>query len=364
MFERDRQDHYVLNSEYAEIAKQKGDHYLLHPVKRPPSPEHERCNEYHPLEHESHRREWNVDVNHPLKGLLQQLPQKFFYSGKTKNISKISMNSVTENGTETKLGTIGCPSIAKIVEIAKPSSFGKGSELIYDENIRKGLEIKSGNLTFINCEFDDDSKWRKRKVNRSLIDLIYNDILLKLPNSFLGYKDKDLDDVEVKFYKLAIYETDGHFDKHRDTIHSDKHKATLLIEVKSAHEGGNLILEKNGGLNIWKTSNQSERNSEKAAEFDYSISSDEDERLPEFQLSDEESNSDGKEPKQERDDKETSAKCGSLNWCIFYTDIEHRVEPVKNGVRMVLQFDIYVKELPEEDVNEMDESHENCFYYQ
>jgi hypothetical protein len=100
-----------------------------------------------------------------------------------------------------------------------------------------------------------------------LIGLIYSDILRKLPKSFLGYKDKDLVDVTVKFYKLAIYETGGHFEKHRDTIHSNKHKATLLIEVKSYHEGGNLILEKNGSSNVWKTavkpsesSNEKERN--------------------------------------------------------------------------------------------------------
>jgi hypothetical protein len=38
-----------LNAQYAEVAKLKGDHHLLHPVKRPPSPQHERSYEYLPL---------------------------------------------------------------------------------------------------------------------------------------------------------------------------------------------------------------------------------------------------------------------------------------------------------------------------
>ena len=31
-----------------------------------------------------------------------------------------------------------------------------------------------------------------------------------------------------------------------------------------------------------------------------------------------------------------------LKWILFYTDVQHRVEPVLSGTRMVLQFDVLI----------------------
>lgn len=53
-------------------------------------------------------------------------------------------------------------------------------------------------------------------------------------------------EIRFRFSKMAIDETEGHFDVHRDTVRSHDHQGTLLIEVRSVHTGGDLVLENNG----------------------------------------------------------------------------------------------------------------------
>lgn len=62
-------------------------------------------------------------------------------------------------------------------------------------------------------------------------------------------------DVAFKFNKLAIYEEDGHFLKHRDTAYAANHKGTLLVNIPSKHKGGDLVLRPAGKEVVtWKTS--------------------------------------------------------------------------------------------------------------
>eukprot|EP01040_Poterioochromonas_malhamensis_P005655 gene5655-6078_t len=131
--------------------------------------------------------------------------------------------------------------------------------------------------------------------------LIEGDILSTLSKDFLR------GEVEVKFYKLAIYEPGGHFQVHRDTVHDPDHKATLLVELYSEHKGGKLVLEKDGKRVDWMLSCNVKRK------------------------------------KEENEDEPM------LRWCLFYTDVEHRVKKVKSGVRIVLQFDVLVKQIWEKE---------------
>jgi len=99
--------------------------------------------------------------------------------------------------------------------------------------------------------------------------------------------------VEVKLYKLAIYEPGGHFDWHMDSTHSDKHHATLLVALNTSWKGGDLVLRRNDietHINL----------------------------QPQF------------------DEKGEPI----LQAVAFFTDTEHRVEPVTEGVRIVFQYDI------------------------
>jgi hypothetical protein len=42
------------------------------------------------------------------------------------------------------------------------------------------------------------------------------------------------------------------------------------------------------------------------------------------------------------DDEEIIRTNSYLKWIMFYTDVEHRVEPVLSGTRMVLQYDVMI----------------------
>jgi hypothetical protein len=118
--------------------------------------------------------------------------------------------------------------------------------------------------------------------------------------------------IELKLYKLAVYQTGGHFDWHMDSTHSDMHHGTLLVALNTAWEGGDLLLRRNGV--------------ETRVDLRPRVA-------PEY-------------PKDKPD----------LQAVAFFTDTEHRVEPVKDGVRMVLQYDIeIVKQEEKEAEKEKDE---------
>jgi hypothetical protein len=101
--------------------------------------------------------------------------------------------------------------------------------------------------------------------------------------------------VKLKFYKLAVYEEGGHFDWHMDSTHSDHHHATFLLALNTSWEGGDLKLRRNGV-----------------------------ETLVDMH------------PKPDRDEGII------LQGAAFYTDTEHKVEPVTKGIRIVLQYDVEV----------------------
>ena len=103
--------------------------------------------------------------------------------------------------------------------------------------------------------------------------------------------------VGAKLYKLAIYEVGGHFDWHMDSTHSDKHHATLLVALNTSWEGGDLVLRRNG------------------IETHVDL----------------------------RPQKRPDSDLIDLQSIVFFTDTEHRVEPVKAGIRIVLQFDVELK---------------------
>ncbi|KDR67008.1 hypothetical protein GALMADRAFT_20872, partial [Galerina marginata CBS 339.88] len=134
--------------------------------------------------------------------------------------------------------------------------FGRGSENVLDLSYRSGREIPAADIGIDN------------KVQETLL---YDVKRFMFPGR----------EVDMRLYKLALYETGGHFDWHMDSTHSDKHQATLLLALNTSWEGGNLALRRSGGPDPWT----------------------------------------------------------QLQAVAFYTDTEHRVEPVKSGVRIVLQYD-------------------------
>jgi Rps23 Pro-64 3,4-dihydroxylase Tpa1-like proline 4-hydroxylase len=98
--------------------------------------------------------------------------------------------------------------------------------------------------------------------------------------------------VEVKLYKLAVYEPGGHFDWHMDSTHSDEHHATLLVALNTSWKGSDLILQ---CIGIETHINLQPQSSEKGEPI--------------------------------------------LQAVAFFTDTEHRIEPVKEGVHIVFQYE-------------------------
>jgi len=105
-----------------------------------------------------------------------------------------------------------------------------------------------------------------------------------------------LDDCSLHFYKLLMYDAEdsAHFEFHRDAVHNERHVATLVISLESPDcRGGRVVFKDFGEDDLMKPSR-------------------------EYQLED------------------------MLKLYIFYTDTEHRVEPVTRGYRILLQYEIIV----------------------
>jgi len=179
-------------------------------------------------------------------------------------------------------GTLSEPDVDLILQESTVSSFGRGETTVLDPTYRNGKEISSQNITS----------------NSNLCGSLAEEIS---GNMFIGKS------VELKFYKLAVYEEGGHFDWHMDSTHSDQHHATLLLALNTSWEGGDLKLRRNGV-----------------------------ETLVDMH------------PKPDKDSI-------NLQAVAFYTDTEHKVEPVTKGIRVVLQFDVEVGKALDDDSYEEDQ---------
>ncbi|KDR67005.1 hypothetical protein GALMADRAFT_258670 [Galerina marginata CBS 339.88] len=173
-------------------------------------------------------------------------------------------------------GTVYEPNVKVILDKSAQSSFGRGSETVLDPSYRSGQEIPAADIG----------------INHKIPDaLLYDVKRLMFPGR----------EVNLKLYKLAVYETGGHFDWHMDSTHSDQHQATLLVALNTSWDGGDLVLRRKGVETLVDLRPQRR---------DLMI---------------------------------------ELQAVVFYTDTEHRVEPVKSGVRIVLQYDIQVSKKPRDD---------------
>jgi hypothetical protein len=195
-----------------------------------------------------------------------------------------------ENGTSApihiagkKAGSLDKPDIDVILKHSKPSPFGKGSKTVMDETYRRGREIVADKIDFPDSDYD----------------LLESEIA-KVVNAMLFVPRR----VELKLYKLAVYRKGGHFDWHMDSTHSDRHHATVLVALCTSWTGGDLILRRNG------VETRVDMKPKRTKPCDYNFWN-----------------------------RETV-----LGAVAFYTDTEHKVEPVTDGVRIVLQYDVEVKD--------------------
>lgn len=143
------------------------------------------------------------------------------------------------------VGIVGLPLSSDGADTLKRAShrapFGKGTETVVDENVRKTWQINAADISFANTRWDE---WVQKRVM-----LMAFDTLAILPTS--------REHLRAELYKLLLYEQDAHFKPHQDSEKVPNMFATLAICLPTEHEGGELILEHAGKRQVWNSANTS-----------------------------------------------------------------------------------------------------------
>jgi len=116
--------------------------------------------------------------------------------------------------------------LERLVSIASPSPHGKGMETVRDPAVRSSLELPGEEVTFAHPSWQSSLK--------TLLDRVADG---------LGCKDGLL---SAEPYKLLLYRKGDHFLAHRDTEKAPGMVATLIVQLPSIYEGGELVVRYNG----------------------------------------------------------------------------------------------------------------------
>ncbi|EGZ27149.1 hypothetical protein PHYSODRAFT_467929 [Phytophthora sojae] len=116
--------------------------------------------------------------------------------------------------------------IPKLIDKCEKSPFGHNMDTKMDENVRKSWQLAPGQVQF------------KNPMWQAGIDKMAVVIADRL-----GYKGIPL---QCVLYKLLVYEEGGHFLKHQDTEKEDGMIATLVVQPPSLHQGGDLVVFRDG----------------------------------------------------------------------------------------------------------------------
>lgn len=143
----------------------------------------------------------------------------------------------------------------------------------------------------------DESIRKGKEISANRIEIEYNNLMDVIWSQIkkLTPAGKKL---KPKLYKMHIYEKGGLFMKHRDTLHAPNHFATLIIGINNNYSGGNLIID------------DLHQNIQHEIKFNSKSQYDKD----------------------------------FVHFAIFTTDSYHQVTEVTDGVRVVLQYDLYLEE--------------------
>ncbi|MEO6832942.1 MAG: 2OG-Fe(II) oxygenase [Chitinophagaceae bacterium] len=113
-----------------------------------------------------------------------------------------------------------------LIDLARKAPFGKGSETIIDESVRKTWEIDASELHFTNPRWADFLKETIDKIK---------------PELGLEYYD-----ISAHLYKLLVYETGGFFLPHRDTEKEKGMFGTMVLDLPAHYSGGELLVSFEG----------------------------------------------------------------------------------------------------------------------
>ncbi|KAG1708758.1 hypothetical protein DVH05_022383 [Phytophthora capsici] len=116
--------------------------------------------------------------------------------------------------------------VTPLIALCEKSPFGHNMDTKMDEAVRKSWQLEPDLVQFKN------PLWKAgiEKLSKVVADR-------------LGYRGIPL---ECVLYKLLVYSEGGHFVKHQDTEKKDGMIATLVVQPPSDHEGGDLVVYRDG----------------------------------------------------------------------------------------------------------------------
>ena len=182
----------------------------------------------HPLLFEGNEfQRWDVKPHALAHKYSRILGAKHFISGKTDRVCV----ALTQDESAAEQSGKATEGLQSLLDAAVPSSFGRGSDDVFDEAVRKGKEVKADRL---------DVKFAPRRYSHTNTPLNISET--DMQTSVAEWLRVPTDCVLLKCSKLALYEVGGHFSTHRDTNRGPEHVATLLVSVPSEYEGGEFVL--------------------------------------------------------------------------------------------------------------------------
>lgn len=199
-------------------------------------------------------------------------------SALAKALAKISIaREHFSTGEKTKYGTIGNPDVEALRKMAKRAPFGQDGETRLDTDVRDAWQIP---VDYDFCRFEITGLLEDAlaRVCPSIAYDEYEQVIYRKPS--------------VTLYRIHIYEKGGHFKMHKDTPHGDNHLMSGVIVCGSPFAGGGLEVVAGGETCTLGVSGDGT----------------------------------GDE---------------AVRVAVWYTDCDHRVLPVTDGTRVVIQFDVH-----------------------
>jgi hypothetical protein len=113
-----------------------------------------------------------------------------------------------------------------LIELSEQAPFGRGEETIVDTDVRQSWQISADDFELGNPQWHEALQAAADRIGKDL----------GLSGCKIGFAP----------YKLLVYEEGSFFASHRDTEKIPNMFATLVVNLPSEHEGGELIISHAG----------------------------------------------------------------------------------------------------------------------
>jgi 2-oxoglutarate-Fe(II)-dependent oxygenase superfamily protein len=174
-----------------------------------------------------------------IKASLQKALSEVKYPGSFLT-SRSFENAINPGLDVLGVGPISLPLSAevvnKIIQASHVSPYGKGSQTLVDDSVRKSWELNADQF------FLRNPAWAKQIES-----------LLKEAVPGLGLM-AELKEIRAEIYKLVLYEEGAFFLPHQDSEKADGMFGTLVVSLPSKHEGGDVVASHKGESRTFSSS--------------------------------------------------------------------------------------------------------------